>query len=138
MDAAYDNKNVFAKILRGDLPCHKIYEDEKTLVFMDIMPRSDGHCLVIPKAESIHLLDISADDLSHLIKVVQKIAKAAKTAFNADGVLIQQSSGSAAGQEVPHLHFHVMPRMEGVALRVRKQADGAILAKHDMLIKSKL
>ena len=138
MNAAYDDKNVFAKILRGELPCHKVYEDEKSLVFMDIMPRSDGHCLVIPKSPSVHLLDIAAGDLAHLIKVVQTIAKAAKTAFNAEGVLIQQSSGGAAGQEVPHLHFHVMPRKEAVPLRVRKQADGSVLAKHAMQLKAKL
>lgn len=138
MNMAYDKNNVFAKILRGELPCYKVYEDQTALVFMDIMPRSDGHCLVIPKAPSVHLLDISADDLAHLIRVVQKIALAAKTAFNAEGVLIQQSTGAAAGQEVPHLHFHVMPRKEGMPLRVRKQADGSLLAKHANLIKAAL
>ena len=138
MNAAYDKNNVFAKILRGELPAHKVYEDEKTLVFMDIMPRSDGHCLVIPKGPYVHLLDIPAEDLAHLMVIVQKIAKAAKVAFASDGVLIQQSSGAAAGQEVPHLHVHVMPRKEAVPLRVRKQADGSLLAKHATQLKAKL
>ena len=138
MNAAYDKNNVFAKILRGDLPSHKVYEDKISLVFMDIMPRSDGHCLVIPKYESVHLLDIPTIELAQLMAVVQKVAGAAKQAFNADGILIQQSSGAAAGQEVPHLHFHVMPRKEGVALRVRKQAEAETLAKHAAAIKAKL
>lgn len=138
MNKAYDKNNVFAKILRGELPAHKVFENEHALVFMDIMPRSDGHCLVIPKCESVHILDIPTMQLAHLIAVVQKISKAAKEAFQADGILIQQSSGGAAGQEVPHLHFHVMPRKEGVALRVRKQADAPVLAKHAEAIKAKL
>lgn len=114
---AYDPDNVFAKILRDELPCYKIYEDEHTLAFLDIMPRADGHTLVIPKAPSRNILDAAPEDLEHVIRTVQKIARAAKAAFNADGVTTQQFSESAGGQVIFHLHFHVLPRHEGVELR---------------------
>jgi histidine triad (HIT) family protein len=114
---AYDPNNIFAKILRGELPCYKIYEDEKTLAFLDIMPRAPGHALVLPKAPARNILDISADDLAHVIKVAQKIAKVSVQVFAADGVTIQQFNESAGGQVVFHLHVHVIPRKEGVALK---------------------
>jgi histidine triad (HIT) family protein len=115
--AAYDPNNVFAKILRGELPAHKVYEDDRAFAFLDIMPRSPGHTLVIPKAPARNILDVAPDDLAHVMKVAQKIAKAGMTVFNADGVTVQQFSESAGGQVVFHLHVHVMPRVTGIALK---------------------
>ena len=114
---AYDNDNVFAKIMRGELPGQKVYEDDKTLVIMDIMPRSPGHCLVIPKAPSRNLYDIAADDLAAVSATVQRMVKAVTKAFGADGVTIQQFNEEAGGQVVFHLHFHVLPRQAGERLR---------------------
>jgi histidine triad (HIT) family protein len=113
----YDSNNIFAKILRGEMPCHKVYEDEKTLAFLDIMPRAPGHTLVIPKSPARNILDVDPDDLGHVIKIVQKIAKAAIAVFKADGVTIQQFNESAGGQVVFHLHFHVIPRKDGVPMK---------------------
>ena len=115
--AAYDQNNLFAKILRGELPCHKIYEDDKALAFLDIMPRAPGHALVLPKAPARNILDISPDDLAYVIKVAQKIAMASVQIFRADGVTIQQFNESAGGQVVFHLHVHVIPRKQGVAMK---------------------
>jgi histidine triad (HIT) family protein len=114
--AAYDQNNIFARILRGELPCHKVYEDDRALAFMDIMPRVPGHTLVIPKSPARNLLDIAPEDLAHVSKVAQKIAKAAMKAFDADGITIQQFNEPAGGQVVLHLHVHVLPRKEGVAM----------------------
>ena len=114
---AYDDSNVFAKIMRGELPSQTIYEDEHTLAIMDIMPRADGHCLVIPKAPSRTFLDMKAEDIAALYASVQRVARAAKQAFAADGITIQQFNESAGGQVVFHTHVHVLPRHEGVALR---------------------
>lgn len=114
---AYDPNNIFAKILRGELPCHKIYEDDRAFVFLDIMPRAPGHTLILPKAPARNVLDVPPDDLAHVIKVTQKVAQAAMTAFDADGVTIQQFNESAGGQVVFHLHVHVIPRKEGVAMK---------------------
>src|SRR5262245_23687095 len=115
--AAYDPNNIFAKILRGELPCHKVYEDDKAIAFLDIMPRAPGHTLVLPKALARNILDVSPDDLAHVIKVAQKIAKVSVQAFGADGVTIQQFNESAGGQVVFHLHVHIIPRKQGVALK---------------------
>jgi histidine triad (HIT) family protein len=112
--AAYDPDNIFAKILRGEIPCHKVFEDEAVLAFMDIMPRSRGHLLVIPKTPARNLLDIEPDALATLIRRVQRIANAAKATLGADGITLQQFSEAAGGQEVFHLHFHVLPRWDGV------------------------
>jgi histidine triad (HIT) family protein len=114
---AYDHNNIFAKILRGEVPCHKVLEDEHTLAFMDIMPRGDGHTLVIPKAPARNILDVPADALAHTIASVQRVARAAKLAFAADGIALSQFSEPASGQVVFHLHFHVLPCFDGVALR---------------------
>ncbi len=114
---AYDTANIFARILRGELPAHKIYEDDKAVAFLDIMPRAAGHALVIPKAAARNLLDITPDDLAHVARVAQKVAKAAKAAFAADGITLQQFSEAAGGQEVFHLHFHVIPRHAGIAMK---------------------
>jgi histidine triad (HIT) family protein len=114
---AYDPTNVFAKILRGELPSYKVYEDDKTLAFLDIMPRAPGHVLVLPKAPARNILDVEPDDLAHVMKVAQKIAKVSIEVFGADGVTLQQFSESAGGQVVFHLHVHVIPRQEGIALK---------------------
>jgi histidine triad (HIT) family protein len=114
---AYDPNNVFAKILRGELPCYKVYEDDKTFAFLDIMPRAPGHALVLPKAPARNILDVAPDDLARVIKVTQKIAKASVETFAADGVTIQQFNEGAGGQVVFHLHVHVIPRQQGVALK---------------------
>jgi histidine triad (HIT) family protein len=114
---AYDQTNIFAKILRGEIPCHKVYEDEKSLAFLDIMPRAPGHVLVIPKAPARNILDIAPDDLAHVMKIAQRIAKVSVDVFGADGVTLQQFSESAGGQVVFHLHVHVIPRKEGIALK---------------------
>jgi len=113
----YDIQNVFAKLLRGELPSHKIYEDGKTIAIMDIMPRANGHCLVIPKAPSRNMLDIAPEDLNAVMATVQKMAHAVVKAFDADGITIQQFNESAGGQVVFHTHVHVIPRHEGVKLR---------------------
>jgi histidine triad (HIT) family protein len=114
---AYDDNNIFAKILRGELPCEKVYEDDHVLAFMDIMPRADGHVLVIPKAKARNILDIAPDDLKNLIAGAQKVAKAVKAGMKAEGLTIQQFSEEAGGQIVFHIHFHILPRWDGVALR---------------------
>ena len=113
----YDDNNVFAKILRGELPCEKVYEDEHVLAFMDIMPRADGHVLVIPKAKARNILDIKPDDLQHLMVGAQIVAKAVKKGMKAEGLTIQQFSEAAGGQVVFHIHVHIMPRWDGVPLR---------------------
>ena len=113
---AYDPQNPFAKILRGEFPCYKVHEDDRAFAFLDIMPRCAGHTLVIPKAAARNILDITPDDLGHVTRVAQRIAKAAMTAFKADGITVQQFSEPAGGQVVFHLHVHVMPRHNGVAL----------------------
>ena len=113
----YDNQNIFAKILRKELPSEIIFEDEKTLVIMDIMPRVEGHMLVIPKNPCRNILDASRDQLNACIATVQRISKAAVAAFKADGITVQQFNETAGGQEVFHLHFHILPRKTGVSLR---------------------
>ena len=113
---AYDSSNPFAKILRGEFPCYKVYEDEHVLAFLDIMPRVPGHTLVIPKAPARNILDIKVEDYLRVARATHKIAAAAKQAFNADGVTIQQFNEPSGGQVVFHLHVHVMPRHDGVAL----------------------
>ena len=114
---AYDQNNIFAKFLRGEIPCHRVYEDDKALAFLDIMPRAPGHALVIPKAPARNILDVAPDDLAHVMKVAQRIAKVSVDVFGADGVTVHQFSESAAGQSVFHLHVHVIPRKEGIALK---------------------
>ena len=114
---SYDDTNVFAKILRGELPSHKIYEDSETFALMDIMPRGDGHCLVIPKKASRNIFDADPDSLAAVMRTTQKLARAVMKAFSADGVTVQQFNEPAGGQVVFHLHFHIIPRFEGVALK---------------------
>jgi histidine triad (HIT) family protein len=115
--AQYDPNNIFAKIIRGELPAQKVYEDDKVLAFLDIMPRAPGHTLVIPKAPARNLLDVKHDDLAHVMRVAQKIANAGMKAFEAQGVTVQQFNESAGGQVVFHLHVHVIPRKEGEPMK---------------------
>ncbi|MEB5475911.1 HIT family protein [Acinetobacter pollinis] len=105
----YDTQNIFAKILRGEIPAIKAYEDDRTLAFMDIMPQAQGHTLVIPKAQAVTLLDLSADDAAYTIQIVQKVARAIEKALDASGIVLMQLSGETAGQTVPHVHFHLIP-----------------------------
>ena len=113
----YDPDNIFAKILAGDIPSFKVFEDDATYVFMDIMPRADGHCLVIPKTPCRNMLDASPAQLAACLSTVQKMGQAVMKAFGAEGVTVQQFNEAAGGQEVFHLHYHVLPRHEGVPLR---------------------
>lgn len=117
MSTAYDPSNIFAKILRGELPAQTIHEDDDVLAFLDIMPRATGHTLVIPKRPARNLLDVDPGDLAKVMAGAQRIARAAMAAFEADGVTLQQFSESAGGQVVFHLHVHVIPRHEGVPMR---------------------
>lgn len=131
----YDDENIFAKILRGEIPSVKVFEDDDTLCFMDIFPRCDGHCLVIPKTPARNVLDASDGQLAQVMSTVRKVANAAMAGLGADGVLIQQFNEAPAGQEVFHLHFHILPRKEGVALNPPGQPGDmdAIAAVADML-----
>jgi histidine triad (HIT) family protein len=137
---AYDENNVFAKVLRGEIPCHKIYEDEDTLAFLDIMPRTEGHALVITKKKARDLFDVSPQALAKLMAVVQKLAPVVQEAMGAEGVLIQQFNGAAAGQTVFHLHVHIIPRKAGEPLKPHagKMADQATLAATAERIRKKI
>jgi histidine triad (HIT) family protein len=129
---AYDSNNIFARILRGEIPAHKVYEDDHTLAFMDVMPQADGHTLVIPKSAAENLFELPPDALAATILTTQRVARAVRKAFDAPGIMIAQLNGSAAGQSVFHIHFHVVPRHEGIDLRfhAREMADPRILASH--------
>ncbi|MCW2307260.1 HIT family protein [Rhodobium gokarnense] len=137
---AYDADNIFAKILRGELPCHKVYEDDKTFAFLDIMPRADGHTLVLPKAAARNILDVGLDDLAAVMATTQKLTHAVMKAFDAPGATIQQFNEPAGGQVVFHLHVHVLPRHDGVPLKPHtgEMADQDLLAKHAEKIKAAL
>ena len=127
----YDPDNIFAKILRAEIPSERVYEDADTLVFMDIMPRADGHALVIPKTPCRNLLDASPDQIAACMATVQRISRAVMQAFGAQGVTVQQFNEAAGGQEVFHLHFHVLPRHDGVRMRPPgTMADFAVLKEH--------
>lgn len=106
---AYDDQNIFARILRGELPAIKVYEDDQVLAFMDIMPQADGHTLVIPKVPAVTLLDLDSDVAAYTIKIVQKVAQAIEKALEVEGIVLMQLSGASAGQTVPHVHFHLIP-----------------------------
>ena len=129
---AYDDQNVFAKILRGEIPCFEVFRDDRSLAFLDIMPRAPGHTLVIPRAPARGILDIAEDDLAAVARTAKRIAIAAMKAFDAEGIILQQFSEPASGQVVLHLHMHVMPVRVGVELlpaQTRKE-DMAVLADH--------
>jgi histidine triad (HIT) family protein len=115
---AYDQNNIFARILRGELPCVKIYEDEHTLSFLDIMPSIEGHTLVIPKEAAEDILDLSPDAAAAVMRTTQKVAKAVKRGLNCSGVMLVQLNGEAAGQSIPHIHFHILPREHGLDLKL--------------------
>ena len=136
----YDVNNIFAKILRGELPCYRVYEDDKALVFLDIMPRAPGHALVLPKSPARNILDISQEDLCDVMLIAQKVAKAGMSAFEADGVTLQQFSEPAGGQVVFHLHVHVIPRKADEPLKpaATYKADPATLAAHAEKLKTAL
>ncbi|WP_299896160.1 HIT family protein [uncultured Ruegeria sp.] len=137
--ADYDPDNIFAKILRGEIPCTRVYEDDETLAFMDIMPRTDGHLLVIPKTPCRNVLDATPEQLTAVMRTVQKMALAVKSAFDADGVTIQQFSEAAGGQEVFHLHFHILPRYEGVSMGPPgKMGDFELIGDHAKKISAAL
>jgi histidine triad (HIT) family protein len=127
---SYDPNNVFAKILRGEFPSYKVYEDDRVIAFLDIMPQAPGHTLVVPKIPARNILDVPPDDLAYLIKVTQKIATTAMTVFAADGLNVFQFNEAAAGQSVFHLHFHVIPRKAGAALKppATVKEDPAVLS----------
>jgi histidine triad (HIT) family protein len=129
---AYDTSNIFARILRGEIPAHTVFEDEHTLAFMDVMPQADGHTLVIPKVAAENLFELPPDALAATILTTQRVARAVRKAFAAPGIMIAQLNGSAAGQSVFHIHFHLVPRHEGIDLRfhAREMADPRILASH--------
>jgi histidine triad (HIT) family protein len=137
---SYDPNNVFAKVLRGEIPSHKIYEDADTLAFLDIMPRTQGHALVITKSTARDLFDVSPDALAALMRTVQKLSPIIRDAVGADGVLIQQFNGAAAGQTVFHLHFHIIPIRDGEPLKPHagSMADQAALAVTAEKIRKKL
>ena len=118
LDGQYDPQNVFAKVLRGELPCARVYEDDGVLAFMDLFPQSTGHCLVISKrSQARNLLEVSPDDLCALMTGVQRVARAVREALEPDGIVVTQFNGAPAGQTVFHLHVHIIPRWEGVELK---------------------
>lgn len=137
---SYDSANIFAKVLRGEIPSTTVYEDDVAMAIMDVMPQSTGHCLVIPKAPSRNLLDASDDTLRDLLPIVARLARAARKAFAADGVLISQFNEAPAGQTVFHLHVHIIPRFAGVDLgrHTGAMADPALLAEQARLIRAAL
>lgn len=137
---AYDPNNIFGKILKGEIPSVRVYEDEHAVAFMDVMPQAPGHVLVIPRQGSRNILDADPAVLSQIMPVVQKVANAVKEAFEADGVFIAQFNEPAAGQTVFHLHFHVIPRHEGMPLKPHSGSmeDGAVLKAHAEKIRAAL
>jgi histidine triad (HIT) family protein len=137
---AYDPTNIFARILRGEIPCHKVYEDDDTLAFMDIMPQSEGHTLVLPKMPAENVFELPPEALAATIRTVQKVAKAVRKAFDPPGMMIAQLNGPEAGQSVFHLHFHVVPRYTGrdLSLHAGRMADPQELAAHAQRVREQL
>jgi len=137
---AYDPNNIFAKILRGEAPCFKVYEDDMTLAFMDVMPQAEGHTLVIPKYPAEDIFDLDPDYAAAMAKTVKRIAPAVRKAFDAPGILVAQLNGSAAGQTVFHIHTHIIPRTNGIDLKLhaREMADFKLLEKHAEMVKAAL
>jgi histidine triad (HIT) family protein len=136
----YDNNNIFAKILRGEIPCMKVYEDAHTLAFMDVMPQAEGHCLVVPKEAAGNIFDLSAEGAAALMATTQKVARAVKKGLGVAGVMLAQLNGSAAGQSVFHVHFHVIPRSAGIdlGLHARNMVDASVLEPIAAKIRSAL
>ncbi|GAA0556995.1 HIT family protein [Rhizomicrobium electricum] len=117
----YDRSNIFAKILRGEIPCVKIYEDDKTFAFMDVMPQAEGHTLVVPKEEAENIFELSPEGAAALIQTAQKIAAAVKKATGAPGIMLVQLNGRPAGQSVFHIHMHIIPRHAGIDLEFHER-----------------
>jgi len=136
----YDDSNIFAKIIRGEIPAFKVFEDERAVAFMDAMPQSDGHTLVVPKTPARNFFDIEPAVLAELIKTTQHVARGVQKAFSPGGMRIVQFNEGVAGQTVFHIHFHIVPCYEGVALRThnRDWADKALLAQHAERIRQAL
>ena len=136
----YDPSNIFAKILRGEIPCVKVYEDAKTLAFMDVMPEADGHVLVVPKEAAENILDLSPEGVAAMMATAQKVAKAVDKALAPDGILLKQFNRAAAGQSVFHVHFHIVPRWEGVPMAPhgKVMVDAAVLEPIAAKIRSAL
>lgn len=136
----YDPTNIFARILRGEIPAAKVFEDEATLAFMDVMPQSEGHTLVIPKVPAATVFDLAPGDLARLITTTQKVAIAVRKAFSPEGVTLMQFNGAAAGQTVPHIHFHIVPRYAGRELvsHARQMTDAAVLETQAARIRAML
>ena len=137
---AYDNDNIFAKILRGEIPAVKVYEDDTTLAFMDVMPQSPGHTLVIPKTTAEDLFDLPTDAGAAVLRTVQTVARAVRDAMHADGIMLNQFNGPVAGQTVFHFHMHIVPRFEGVPLRrhTGDMEDPAVLEEQAARIRAAL
>ena len=137
---AYDPKNIFAKILRGEIPAHKVYEDASTIAILDVMPQADGHTLIIPKAEAENLFDLEPAMAEAVMRVSQRVARAARQAFQSDGITLMQFNGLEAGQTVFHFHLHVIPRYAGQPLRAhgRGFADSAVLTSQAELLRAVL
>ena len=135
---AYDQNNIFAKILRGEAPCFKVYEDDMTLSFMDVMPQAEGHTLVIPKFPAENLFDLDPEYAGAMAKTVKRVAPAVKKAFGVPGILVAQLNGAEAGQTVFHIHTHIIPRKNGIDLKLhaREMADFNELEKHAEKIKA--
>ena len=136
----YDPGNIFAKIIRGEIPCHKVYEDADAIVFMDVMPQSPGHALVVPKAQSRNIFDADPAVLANILPLVQRVAIASKNAFAADGITVTQFNEAAGGQSVFHLHYHVIPRFDGKALKPHAggMEDAGVLAENAAKLKAAL
>ena len=141
LTAPYDNANVFAKILRGEIPCARVYEDDTTLSFMDAFPQTRGHTLVIPKATAVNLFDVSPEILSDLVVKTQTVARAVRDALSPDGVRLMQFNGAAGGQSVFHIHFHILPMWDDTGVRPHaagQMADLSELKEMAALIRAKL
>jgi histidine triad (HIT) family protein len=137
---AYDNDNIFAKILRGEAPAHTVYEDEHTLAFLDVMPQADGHTLVLPKVQAANLFELDDAAMSTLMRTVQHVAKGVRDTFAADGIRLMQLNGSAAGQTVFHFHLHIIPCHEGRPIKRHAggMADNEVLAGQAERLKAAL
>lgn len=135
---AYDPSNIFARILRGEIPCHKVCEDDDTIAFMDIMPQADGHTLIVPKAQGENVFELPEEALVAAIRTTRRVARAVQKAFDPPGIMIAQLNGAAAGQSVFHLHFHVLPRYKGneLLLPAGEMADPDTLAAHAARIRA--
>lgn len=137
---SYDNNNIFAKILRGEIPAVTVYEDDSTLAFMDVMPQSPGHTLVVPRYPAENLFDLDLTAGAAVLRTVQLVARAVKAAFSADGIMLNQFNGPAAGQTVFHFHMHIVPRYENVPLRrhTGDMEDSAVLQDQAQRIRAEL